>query len=71
MKNTNFKTFLAAVKTEPDNAPVWYAGYLFLDLTPRQHAKTCDALLARGCAVTVDAIGRRWVHTPVGLGLLL
>lgn len=71
MKNTNFKAFLAAVKTEADNAPVWYAGYLFLDLTPRQHAKTCDALLARGCAVTVDAIGRRWVHTPSGFGLLL
>lgn len=44
MKQSQFKNFYNAVLTADEKHPVWWMGYLWLDLTERQAKKICSAL---------------------------
>lgn len=44
MKRAEFNGFYEAVKTAGNNDPVWWAGYLWIDLTEKQSEKIMTAL---------------------------
>ena len=48
MKANEFKSFLSIIEKADTKNPIWRAGYAFMKLTPRQHAKVWDALNERG-----------------------
>ena len=72
MKKTNFKRFREMVETEPLNnqAPIWYADYLWLDLTDKQAVEISHILIDRGCPIFKGRRGFE-VRTPSGLGIIL
>lgn len=44
MDNRTFKQFCETVKEAIDNDPIWYAGYLWIDLTERQVNKVVELI---------------------------
>lgn len=44
MKTAQFKNFYNAVMRADENHPVWWMGYLWLDLTEKQAKKICQSL---------------------------
>ena len=69
MKQSTFKNFIAAVKESKSNDPVWYAGYLWLNLTERQVKKTIDALIIRGDCPVEKRNGKYCIVIPSGIAL--
>lgn len=72
MKNTDYKRFKEMIRTTPnsDYWPIWFAGYLWLDLTKRQCAEVVDILVKRGFPV-VDGCRGKMVQIPSGFGIFL
>ena len=48
MKASEFKTFCNIIANADNNDPIWSAGFAFMRLTTRQHAKVWDILDKRG-----------------------
>lgn len=65
MKANQFKVFHEAVATANKNSDVWYAGYLWLDLTDKQADKISNILWSKNC-VDVD-LKKGWFIFPNGL----
>ena len=72
MKNTVFKMFKDQVQTAPlaTNCPIWYAGYLWINLTERQAREISKILIDRGCPIYKGARGFE-VRVPSGFGIIL
>lgn len=68
MNRTSFKAFKEAISTCDEDAPVWYAGYLWLDLTKRQGREVIEILINRGFPI-VYGIHGKMVKIPSGLGI--
>lgn len=68
MKNSEYKKFKEAVSLAEERDPIWWAGFLWIDLTKRQ-AKEIVKVLARKPfikeAVTLN--GHEALETPAGL----
>ena len=47
MRNDQFKNFLEVVKDAGENDPIWYAGYMWINLTPTQVDKVGTILAGR------------------------
>lgn len=72
MDRATFKGFINAVRTSATNDPVWYAGYLWLNLTEKQREKTLEALILRGdCQAKRHTNGKFYIFTPSGIGVEL
>ena len=48
MRNTHFKAFKERVKDAYRDDPIWWAGYLWIDMTPKQNNTMFDLLAYRG-----------------------
>ena len=72
MKKSSYKLFKQGVETEPltNQAPIWYAGYLWIDLTEKQAAEIRHILIDRGCPIYKGRRGFE-VRTPSGFGIIL
>ena len=73
MKSKEFKSFIKIVKTADTNNPIWHAGFAFMNLTPRQHAKVWDTLNERGFEhITMENFYCKFdgIVIPTGLVLL-
>ena len=68
MKKGEFKRFKKIISTCEDNDPIWWAGYLFINLTKDQYCETCEILSNRYGVVT-DNMGYPSVMTPSGFCL--
>lgn len=71
MNNAKFKSFLKAVKTVDSKDPLWWAGYLWIDLTPLQCIKTMNVLQYRKDCKIVFENGKNWYMIPSGLKIAL
>ena len=69
IKQSDFKLFMEQIKTAPANDPIWYCGYLFMDLTLKQHRLTVEALESRPFIVHVIKFGHECLVIPSGIGL--
>ena len=65
MKTNQFKLFHSEVMKADKTSDVWYAGYLWMDLTKRQTEIISDTLWIKGC-VEVD-LTNGWFILPNGL----
>lgn len=73
MKANEFKSFLTIIEKANKNNPIWSAGYAFMNLTPRQHAKVWELLNNRGfnhVAVNNFYGSFDGIELPTGLVLL-
>ena len=73
MKSKDFKSFIEIVKTADKNNIIWRAGFAFMNLTPRQHAKVWDVLNERGFEhTTIENFYGKFdgIVIPTGLVLL-
>lgn len=66
MINSRFKHFIDCVATCGEDDPIWWSGYLFLDLTEKQIKKTF-AICAERFGTTTDKKGRIMALTPSGI----
>ena len=71
MKRSTFKPFIEAVRTGAPNNPVFYAGYLWLQLTEKQYAETVNALILRGDCEVKKHNDKWLILAPSGYGLAL
>lgn len=51
MKRSDFGKFKEVIKNADNNDPIWWAGYLWLDLTENQYNKAYDILIDKGFPV--------------------
>lgn len=72
MKKSTYKLFKEAVETEPliAQSPVWFAGYLWIDLNDKQISEISQILINRGCPIFKGNRGYE-VRTPAGLGIII
>ena len=71
MKNDRFKDFLEYVGSASKTDPIWWAGYLWIDLTKRQATKTIEVLKNRpDCKLDV-VNGRDVLKIPSGLAIYI
>lgn len=72
MKKSEYKLFKQAVESAPltTQAPIWYAGYLWINLNDKQAAEISHILIDRGCPIYKGSRGFE-VRTPAGLGIIL
>lgn len=71
MKKKDFARFLEELEKADSKDPIWYCGYLFLDLTPKQVEKVQDALLPKLGFKYSPQTQHYEIVLPNGLGLLL
>ena len=71
MKKQEFTKFLEDIEQADDKNPIWYMGYLFLDLTPKQVTKLQDKLVSKLGFRYVPQTEHYEIVLPSGLGLLL
>lgn len=73
MKNDGFKRFCEYVKNAEENDPIWYAGYLWLELTEKQINQIVSIIRTgkMGVEFTIGNIlfSRNIVQTPSGMRL--
>ena len=70
MTQQQFKTFSKIIEVAGENDPIWWQGYFWLDLTPRQAGKIDHILRSKGFVNTVTDIKGRKAHLlPSGLTL--
>lgn len=70
MRADNFKAFIEELKHAESNSPLFYAGYVFLDLTPRQYNITVSLLRTKSYIKEgVANNGRPVIWLPNGVGL--
>lgn len=65
MKRSEFATFKKIISTCDNKHPIWYMGYLWIDLTVKQLNTIYDILVNRGCEINEDG----YVLTPSGFGI--
>lgn len=71
MKRTVFTRFYEAVRTAGNNDPVWYAGYLWIDLTEKQSERIRTALAVNeNVHVSID-LGKGVTSYRLPCGLVL
>lgn len=63
MRAREFKQFKEIISTCKDDDPIWWAGYLFIDLTEKQFRETREILRER-YGVVIDHMGKPAVMTP-------
>lgn len=56
MRNAEFKMMENRLWIADENDNIWWAGYLFLDLTKKQNNTVCAILRARGFKTSGEAI---------------
>lgn len=66
MKRTQFERFKSAILTAPKDDPIWWCGYLFIDLTEKQFATTKALLYSRADDFEITD---EQITLPSGLGL--
>lgn len=72
MRNDYFKGFIDEVKTASTKDPIWYQGYLWIDLTKKQAYKTIEVLKTRNdCKIVTLNNGKLAIETPSGLAIYL
>lgn len=67
MKTSIYKTFRDTVENANVYDDVWYAGYLWIDLTPRQQADIDMVLKTKGFLSQVVNSHGTWHKFPNGL----
>ena len=65
MKTKDFKAFKEVIADADEKHPIWWAGYLWIDLTAKQGAQAYEILKGRG--FEQNATGH--VLLPSGLGI--
>lgn len=73
MRNDKFKQLMEYIKSAPEKDPIWYAGFAFMSLTPKQHERVYETCCERGFKVVVrynQFNGFEGVELPSGLVLL-
>ena len=68
---SQYKQFKECMRTDESDNPIWYAGFLFLQLTPRQCKEVSEILIERGFPIRKNSRGEYEVVTPSGLGIIL
>lgn len=70
MTQQQFKMFSKIIEGADVNDPIWWQGYYWIDLTPRQAGKVDMILRGKGFVGTVTDIKGRKAHIlPSGLTL--
>ena len=70
MNVSAYKTFKQIVRTGDEKSPIWWAGYMWLNLTKRQTKEIVGILIDRGFPVE-DGFKGKMVKIPSGLGIFL
>ena len=71
MKINQFKEFNETIKTANEKDPVWYAGYLFLNLTDKQMKVTIESLKENPHCKLINTDLRKAIQTPSGLKIII
>lgn len=75
MNNSNFKAFKECIRTAGECEAVWWAGYLWLDLTKKQFCEVYNILANRRdgvCKVIISIRnGRTEIEIPSGIRLFI
>ena len=72
MKNDYFKAFIEEVKNAETKDPIWYMGYLWIDLTKKQAYKTINVLMDRSdCKLVTLKNGKQAIEIPSGMAIYL
>lgn len=71
MKINQFKEFNETIKTANEKDPVWYAGYLFLNLTDKQMKVTIESLKENPYCKLIITDCRKSIQTPSGLQIII
>ena len=69
MTNARFKQMMNVINDCEDNDPIWWAGYLFLDLTANQCKKVYLACAVRGWEKWDRETGKYEVVLPSGIAI--
>ena len=69
MKIDRFKQMMNVIETREDNDPIWWSGYLFLDLTEKQCKKVYIACAVRFGEKWDRKTGEYTVVLPSGIGI--
>ena len=70
MKTNEFKNFINYVEECSDDDPIWWAGYMFINLTEKQSGTLIDVLCNR-FVVKTDDRGRDTVMIPSGIKFVI
>ena len=70
MKIAEFNKFKAYVETADMKDPIWWAGYLWIDLTAKQGEKMAEVLVKKGMG-KFDADGKHFAEMPSGLRIMM
>lgn len=65
MTQKMFKAFKEVIETADTKDPIWWAGYHWIDLTPKQANTVCGILEGRG----FDRNDKGYIVLPSGLGI--
>jgi hypothetical protein len=71
MNAYSFRQFSQVIATAPESDPIWWAGWLWLDLTATQVEKAGEILRNRPfITASAEADGRKAYRLPSGLQLI-
>lgn len=70
MKRDRFKNMMEVIRSCDDTDPIWWSGYLFIDLTEKQIKKVYSVCAARFGEVQNSTTGEYSVALPSGIDII-